>query len=521
MKRLGLLAILCGACDSTSAEPSTHAIVLGVRSVGDVDSIEVWIQKNDVDPPAFWRYEPFAVPNHDFLLTSDPSDPITIQIPLDSAGSYTVRLVGYPADVQTEYTGCYDVDGVVGDPDVVMGALGDFDADGDTFPEIRTRFCNAIVDAGWALGCGEHACNDDFLAEDCDDGNANVHPMIEDPCDGGDQNCDGDDPACDEIDCSLPENQDVPECNCGGAECASSETCCSDACVDTSSDLANCGACDAACDPVAANACASGACRCGIGVPCGAASHCEGGACLCDAGLGDCTGGAADGCETDLTADEANCGDCGAACPPGVDCQGGSCGCSDDAECGANGDCVTGVCGCRSGFADCAGGVADGCEVDTDTDEANCGACGTACGAGETCAFGSCACGGGGACGPRSSCVGGVLCACDIGWGDCAGGRADGCEADVSADDANCGDCGNACAAGETCVDSVCDCGGAGACPSTFICEAGACHCNMDADCDGPGAGTFTCRANGLCRCSGVNCGAGQWCNAGACVDVP
>jgi hypothetical protein len=519
MRRLVLFAASIAACEKTSAEPEVYAIVLGVRSVGDIEGIDVTVLARDENPPRSWQ-QSFEVPHGDFLLSSTPANPITIRIPLDAPGSYAVHLAGTPIAAQTVFTGCYDVDGVEEDPDVMMGALPvDLDADQDTWPDDRAVFCDEIVFAGWPGGCGDHTC-EDALAGDCSAADASIHPMADDPCGGLDQDCDGHDPSCDEIDCSLPENQDVPECNCGGAECAAGEKCCADVCIPTDSDLANCGDCDVACDPTVSNACSGGQCRCGIGSPCGAASHCEGGACLCDPGLGDCTGGTTDGCETDVLGDEANCGTCGTVCPPGVDCAGGSCGCTDDAECGVNGDCVTGVCGCRSGFGDCVGGVADGCETDTETDEANCGGCGTTCGAGEICSFGSCGCGAAGPCGPRSSCIG-VICACDAGWGDCAGGRADGCETDVTSDDANCGGCGDACDAGETCIASACDCGGAGVCPTNFVCEAAACHCDQDADCDGPGGGTFTCRANGLCRCGGVNCLAGEWCDAGACAAAP
>jgi hypothetical protein len=360
-----------------------------------------------------------------------------------------------------------------------------------------------------------------MLVEDCDESEAAVHPLANDVCeDGLDQDCDGRDADCEPVDCDLPENAERPECTCAGGPCGAGESCCDDACVDTRADPANCGGCGVACEAPSANGCEGSECRCGAGAACGPGGTCVGGACICDEGLGDCTGGPADGCETDLTSDSAHCGACDAACPAGIDCDAGSCGCTDDADCGANGDCVAGVCGCQDGFADCAGGIADGCEVDSSSDEANCGACGTACNGAETCSFGECRCGAGDACGPSSSCVG-ITCVCDAGRGDCAGGRADGCEADVSADDANCGACGNACVGDETCVDSVCDCGGAGECPDTFTCEIGECHCDLDADCDGPGGGTFTCRANGRCRCSGVNCGLSEWCEAGVCTPVP
>lgn len=55
--------------------------------------------------------------------------------------------------------------------------------------------------------------------------------------------------------------------------------------------------------------------------------------------------------------------------------------------------CVGGVCGigsCTSGFANCDGDDANGCEVATSTSSVNCGACGVACVSGQTCVAGIC-----------------------------------------------------------------------------------------------------------------------------------
>jgi hypothetical protein len=45
---------------------------------------------------------------------------------------------------------------------------------------------------------------------------------------------------------------------------------------------------------------------------------------------------------------------------------------------------------CNTGYADCNGVPSDGCEVDTTTDPAHCGGCGTACAPGHSCAAGMC-----------------------------------------------------------------------------------------------------------------------------------
>ncbi|MFW5739176.1 MAG: hypothetical protein ACOC1F_02295, partial [Myxococcota bacterium] len=71
---------------------------------------------------------------------------------------------------------------------------------------------------------------------------------------------------------------------------------------------------------------------------------CENGACVCDAGFGDCNGGT-DGCETDLSSDDAHCGACGVSCLGGYACINGSCqevGCVP--ECGSGHTCVNGTC---------------------------------------------------------------------------------------------------------------------------------------------------------------------------------
>ena len=126
--------------------------------------------------------------------------------------------------------------------------------------------------------------------------------------------------------------------------CAVGEARCNGACVDTISNVVNCGACDVEC--ATERICASGFCVCG-----GTTTSCNG-ACI------------------DTDTDEDNCGACGETCA-------------------VNGEiCVSGACVCDSGLILC-----DGVCIDTDTDDANCGACGETCETlnGEICEAGTCA----------------------------------------------------------------------------------------------------------------------------------
>jgi hypothetical protein len=229
---------------------------------------------------------------------------------------------------------------------------------------------------------------------------------------------------------------------------------CGGVCVDTGTDPQNCGGCGTVCS--AANGTAG----------------CTGGNCVvtgCDPGFADCAGGYADGCETTLGTDQ-NCTACGDDCP--FPHASGSC---------SGGACVMGA--CDPGWGDCSGGAADGCETSLSTNQ-NCGSCGNACGPSESCQQGSCTdqCTGGtvdcggvcvdtstdpqncGGCGAVCAVANGtpgcqnsicVIASCNPGFADCTGGYPDGCETSLSTTQ-NCGSCGNTCVAGETCVGGQC-----------------------------------------------------------------
>jgi hypothetical protein len=227
-------------------------------------------------------------------------------------------------------------------------------------------------------------------------------------------------------------NTCVPGCN-AARGCPMGRSCCSGGCIDTASNVANCGACGTTC--TAAN-----------GVP-----SCVAGACAvasCMPGFGNCDMSAGNGCETDTTTTRMHCGGCGMACPTypraASVCMAGTC------QMGA----------CEMGFEDCDRNPMNGCEVNTRTDLANCGGCGTACrfeGASATCTNGVCV---------RGPCL--------AGRGDCDGDPANGCEINFASDLMHCGRCNAACSLPR----ATAQCGAAGAC-TIMRCDTGW------GDCDG------------------------------------
>lgn len=84
------------------------------------------------------------------------------------------------------------------------------------------------------------------------------------------------------------------------------------------------------------------------------------------------------GCEVNLDTDLDHCGSCDAR-PCEVDNAEPACG---------SGSCA--IRRCNEGFRDCDRSSRNGCEIDTMTDEDNCGACETTCATSQTCSDGVC-----------------------------------------------------------------------------------------------------------------------------------
>ena len=170
---------------------------------------------------------------------------------------------------------------------------------------------------------------------------------------------------------------------------------------------------------------------------------------------------------------------CGGACHPLDDdklgCASPSCApCSianAAAGCDSTGKCRVGA--CITGFSDCNGDPADGCETHTETDVDHCGSCTTACGSKANATMECVA----------SKCT---VSSCSTGYADCNKTLDDGCEIHTTDDPKHCGNCAT-------------DCGAPA--HATALCTAGTCALGPCAagylDCDGM-------RTNG-CECGFPN----------------
>jgi len=115
---------------------------------------------------------------------------------------------------------------------------------------------------------------------------------------------------------------------------------------------------------------------------------------------------------------QGNCSDC-------------SCTAIEQPACGNNAFCSSGSCmDCAMGYGNCNLDPVDGCEIDLQIDESNCGSCGNSCAVNEVCVSGTCQtidlCDSI-SCGENSSCSNGI-CSCEIGYSNCDGSWSNGCE---------------------------------------------------------------------------------------------
>lgn len=149
-------------------------------------------------------------------------------------------------------------------------------------------------------------------------------------------------------------------------------------------------------------------------------------------GFADCDMDPSNGCEASLTSVD-HCGTCADSCTSTVMnvttplCTGGACAYDT----------------CSAGFGDCDGDATNGCEAPLDT-LTDCGGCNKPCSAPANTQAASCSAMG--VCGYT---------ACNVGFLDCDGNPANGCEA-PSATQTNCGKCGNVCPAGGICNGTLC-----------------------------------------------------------------
>ncbi len=447
-----------------------------------------------------------------------PSLDVGFDVPVDVPADVPADSADVPVDVPFR---CTDNASCAGNPagavcDTATGACVQCVATADTCP--TGQYCVA----------GSHTCatgcrSDEACSTATDAGTSS-------------RRCDTTTRAC--VDCLVDEhcppgnlcvgNVCVTGCSATRA-CPSAQTCCSGACVDTQANTAACGACDRRCVvPNAAAACLNGSCAVGTCTApyadcnatasdgceantqsdlahCGACnaacparanavSTCTAGACgfTCMAGFENCDGVADNGCEVDTRVSVAHCGRCGGAC----------------SLANATAACVAGTCGvatCNAGFGDCDGNAPNGCETDTRTNVTHCGACGTACAgapnAVPACASGACAL------------------TCTAGFAECDGVAANGCEVDTRTSTTHCGGCGRTCnlanataaCAGSLCTVASCatgfaDCDGMAANGCEVDTRVSAAHCG--------GCGRLCSFANAAASCAASACVLGA-CNAG------
>lgn len=247
----------------------------------------------------------------------------------------------------------------------------------------------------------------------------------------------------------------------------------------------------------------------------------------------------------DAGSDSSPCGTI--ECPPGTECIAGQCVpgdpcrdvvCSNPGEVCSAGECVSGE---RDADGDGFQARVDCDDTDPETYPGTTRICVNDCGEGlvecldrgewSDCSFETDPCDR-----PHTSasCVDGrcLISECETGWSDCDGQGSTGCEAQLGTE-SHCSGCGDACPAGESCVDGTCtcvpDCSGAacgddngcggrcnGSCPAGYECRDGECRCV-------PSCAGVACGGSDGCggTCMTGSCPPGHECRSGICECTP
>ena len=244
--------------------------------------------------------------------------------------------------------------------------------------------------------------------------------------------------------------------------------------IDFQSDMNHCGGSDIVCPED--SSCEDGICVCSLDK-----ELCNG-ECLdleelhlascdsCAKGVGDADNNLANGCEIDFQSDVIHCGGPNIVCPKNSSCKDGICVCSSDKKL-CNGACVVlkdlhlASCNsCAKGFGDADSNLANGCEINFQSDKNNCGSLGTVCPNGSTCKNGKCNCGTNktlcnGACINLAALHLATCNKCADGFADADKNLVNGCEINLQSDKNNCGSLGIVCPNGIACKNGKCDCG--------------------------------------------------------------
>lgn len=353
--------------------------------------------------------------------------------------------------------------------------------------------CDSITDNGCELDTNSNLANCGSCGHSCSFANASASCVggtcVLGECSAGFADCDGNpDNGCeanleaDPTNCKTCGNEcpagggtavcvsgvcDVSDCNPGLGDCDPGVPGCE---TNTTSSAEHCGFCSNACTFAnATGECVNSSCRIDS----------------CNGGWGNCDTNDSNGCETNTNTAVENCGTCGNTCPTRAH---------------ATATCANGACGftCTTGWENCDGSDANGCEINVQSSVNHCGGCGKACNlphATPACSNGSC-----------------TVSSCDSGWGDCNGSPSDGCEVDLNNTPGYCGSCGNSCSVAN----------------GTAGCSSGSCtiaSCNPGwANCDGVVSnGCETSTASdptncGVCNntCNGTN--GTPLCQSGTCA---